>query len=42
MTTVEQIVQRLEVREARLVTAEKGLATGEHERDEYRALETME
>lgn len=44
MTTVEEIVQRLEGLEARLVMTEKTLATTEHERDEYRALyiETME
>ncbi len=44
MATVEEIVQRLEGIEARLVTAEKTLASTEQERDAYRALyiETME
>lgn len=44
MTTVEEIVKRLEVLEDRLVIAEKALASTERERDEYRALyvETME
>jgi hypothetical protein len=44
VTTVEEIVQRLEGLEARLLTTEKALSSTEHERDEYRALylETME
>jgi transposase len=44
VTTVDEIVKRLEVLEARLVTAEQALESTEHERDEYRSLylETLE
>jgi transposase len=44
VTSIDEIVQRLESVEARLATAETDLVTAERERDEYRALylETME
>jgi transposase len=44
VTSVDEILQRLEGVEGRLATAEKSLGTAERERDEYRALylETME
>jgi len=38
VTTVEEIVKRLEVLEDRLVIAEKALASTERERDEYRPI----